>query len=317
MPGLPGSNIQKDLKLFKQLFLDERFKPDQLKIYPCQVLQGSGLEEIYWKRKYKPYTKEKIEKILIQMLKIVPRYCRVMRIMREIPPDYLVAGTTRIDLRKEIEKDLRENGSQLKEIRFREVGFNNPLQTPPVHQKLPAHTCSQINKKLIEKSFDNSLINSRVNENERGKFLKLKITKYKASGGEEYFLEIINKKDILFGLLRLRIYPTHPNPNLSSQSSDIKNKLIGNPLINSKKFRAKRGKLGMIRELHVYGKAISLGKLGEVQHRGLGKWLMSEAEKIVKQNKIKKLAVISGVGVREYYRKLKYRLEGSYMVKKF
>jgi elongator complex protein 3 len=245
MPGLPGSNVQKDLKLFKQLFSDERFKPDQLKIYPCQVLQGSKLEEIYWKRKYKPYTKEKIEKILIQMLKFVPRYCRVMRIMREIPPDYLVAGTTRIDLRKEVEKDLRESGSKLKEIRFREVGF--------------------------------------ANKEKLNKDLRLKITKYKASGGKEYFLEIINKKDILFGLLRLRIF-------------DDK---------------------AIIRELHIYGKAISLGKLGEVQHSGLGKWLMSEAEEIVKLNKIKKLIVISGVGVREYYRKLKYRLEKSYMVKKF
>ncbi|MFH1918078.1 MAG: tRNA uridine(34) 5-carboxymethylaminomethyl modification radical SAM/GNAT enzyme Elp3, partial [Nanoarchaeota archaeon] len=83
MPGLPGSSLKKDLKLFKKLFSDERFKPDQLKIYPCQVMPSSELENLYWSKKYEPYTREETEKILIKMLKAVPRYCRVMRVMRE------------------------------------------------------------------------------------------------------------------------------------------------------------------------------------------------------------------------------------------
>jgi elongator complex protein 3 len=243
MPGLPSSNPKKDLQLFKKLFSDERFKPDQLKIYPCQVIKGSKLEEIYWKKKYKPYTKEQLEKLLTEMLKIVPRYCRVMRIMREIPPDYLIAGTTRIDLRKDVEEKLRKNKNEIKEIRFREIGFNN----------------KEINEKL-----------------------KLKITKYKASSRDEYFLEIVNDDDILFGLLRLRI---------------VDDKSI-------------------IRELHVYGQSLKLGEEGNLgQHTGLGKWLMSEAEKISQKEKCKKIFVISGIGVREYYRKLGYKLEDSYMVK--
>ncbi|MDO8528265.1 MAG: tRNA uridine(34) 5-carboxymethylaminomethyl modification radical SAM/GNAT enzyme Elp3, partial [Nanoarchaeota archaeon] len=86
----------------------------------------------------------------------------------------------------------------------------------------------------------------------------------------------------------------------------------------SKKSRAKRDKLNnaIIRELHVYGQSLKLGEKGKIgQHVGLGKWLMNEAEKIVQKNKIKKLSVISGVGVKEYYRKLGYELEESYMVK--
>ena len=245
MPGLPGSNAEKDLELFKKLFSDERFKPDQLKIYPCQVLKGSGLEKIYWKGKYKPYTKEETEKILVEMMKIIPRYCRVMRIMREIPPEYLIAGTTRIDLRKEIETEFRKKKSKIKEIRFREVGF--------------------------------------ADKNNINQDLELKITKYKASEGEEYFLEIVNKEDILFGLLRLRIFDDE----------------------------------AIIRELHVYGQTLKLGERGNnsVQHVGLGKWLMHETEEIVRKKGIKKLVVISGVGVREYYRKLGYKLDKGYMVK--
>jgi len=266
MPGLPGSNIEKDLKLFKKLFSDQKFKPDQLKLYPCQVMPGSELEKMYWDRKYKPYRREKIEKVLIEMLKLVPRYGRVMRVMREIPPEYLVAGTIRIDLRKEIENELRKKKSKLKEIRYREIGF------------------------------------ALRDKREVNLDLKLKITKYKAAKGDEYFLEIVNKDDILFGLLRLRI-------------------------VNKK---------AIIREIHVYGQSLKLGEKGEisqhsgllegaislrenaeqVQHKGLGKWLMNEAEKIVKEEKIKELAVISGIGVREYYKKLGYGLKDTYMVKK-
>lgn len=243
MPGLPGSNPKKDMQLFKKLFSDERFKPDQLKIYPCQVIKGSELEEEYWERKYKSYTKEQTEKLLTEMLKVIPRYCRVMRIMREIPPDYLVSGTTRIDLRKDIENEIRKNKNKINEIRFREIGF-------------------------AKDKFD-------IN-------LKLKITKYKASGGDEYFIEIVNKDDILFGLLRLRIVS---------------------------------GKT-LIRELHVYGQSLRLGEKGLVsQHTGLGKWLMSEAEKIALREKAKKIFIISGVGVRQYYKKLGYNLEDTYMVK--
>jgi len=255
MPGLPGSSLKKDFRLFKKLFTDERFKPDQLKLYPCQVMPGSELENWYWEKKYKPYTREKTEKILLEMLKNTPRYCRVMRIMREIPPEYIIAGTTRIDLRAEIEKKLRKENVKLKEIRYREIGF-------------------ALRKALEE--------NKKINLN-----LNLKVTKYKASGGEEYFLEIINKNDILFGLLRLRI------------------------------FKEEKMKKAIIRELHVYGQSLKLGQKLKIasQHQGLGKWLMSEAEKIVKKQKIKELRIISGVGVREYYRKLGYKLEDTYMVK--
>mgnify|MGYP001596960883 CR=1 FL=1 len=80
-----------------------------------------------------------------------------------------------------------------------------------------------------------------------------------------------------------------------------------------------RGKITIIRELHVYGQALKLDvkNINAQQHRGLGKWLMNEAEKIVNENKIKKVSVISGIGVREYYKKLGYGLEGAYMMKKF
>ena len=73
----------------------------------------------------------------------------------------------------------------------------------------------------------------------------------------------------------------------------------------------------IIRELHVYGQSINLGEENKElgQHKGLGKQLMKKAEEITKNSGIKKLAVISGIGVREYYKNLGYNLEHWYMIK--
>ena len=279
MPGLPGSNLQKDIKLFKKLFSNSNFKPDQLKLYPCQVMPSSVLEELYWEGKYKPYSREEIEKVLIEMLKLTPRYCRIMRVMREIPPEYIIAGTIRIDLRREIEKELRKKNSKLKEIRYREIGF------------------AQQEKKEINLD------------------LKLKITKYKASKGKEYFLEIINKDDILFGLLRLRL---HNEKNLLKSGTENSYTFPPSTQHSSRVSKSGGNKQAIIREVHVYGQSLNLGEKvkGVSQHQGLGKWLIEEAEKITKENKISKLSIISGIGVREYYRKFGYNLENTYMVKK-
>jgi elongator complex protein 3 len=257
MPGLPGSDPRKDLKMFSELFGNPDFQPDQIKIYPCQVIKGSNLEFLWEKNKYKPYTKTQIQKILIKMMKIVPEYCRVMRIMREIPPSYLSAGTKRIDLRYDIESELKKSKTEIKEIRFREIGFN--LRDKHKNQKIPTK-------------------------------LKLKISRYKAGKGDEYFLQYVNKDNILFGLLRLRIF------------KDTQNEAI-------------------IREVHVYGKALSIGKKAksdEIQHSGLGKSLVLKAEEIAKKQNAGKMRVISGVGAREYYKKLGYTLDSDkiYMQKK-
>ncbi len=244
MPGIPGSNPKKDIEMFKEIFKNHMYKPDQIKIYPCQVMKGSKLEELYWGGEYVPYSKEIAIKIIKKMIELTPRYCRIMRIMREIPQAYLTAGIVNIDLRKDIEEDIRKKGIKIEEIRFREIGF-----------------ALRDNRKLNEQLFFNK-------------------TRYKASNGWEYFLEIVNKDDLLFGLLRLRLE---------------KNK----------------EKIAMIRELHVYGPASFLGEnvLEKWQHRGLGKKLILEAEKIAINKGYKKIKIISGVGVREYYKKLGYKID--------
>ena len=71
----------------------------------------------------------------------------------------------------------------------------------------------------------------------------------------------------------------------------------------------------LIRELHVYGELAPIGSKKDVQHQGLGQKLMQEATKIAKAQGYKKIAVISGVGARDYYRKLNFKLKNTYMIK--
>jgi elongator complex protein 3 len=129
------------------------------------------------------------------------------------------------------------------------------------------------------------------------KVIRLKIVKYPASDGWEYFLSYESKDGkTLFALLRLRI-PLKPDQNLLKELPELKNSAL-------------------IREVHTYGKLIPVGgKSKAVQHMGFGKRLITEAEKIVKKHKLSRIAVISGIGVRKYYEKLGYKLDYTYMIK--
>jgi elongator complex protein 3 len=123
---------------------------------------------------------------------------------------------------------------------------------------------------------------------------ELQVTGYKASGGEEYFIsQEDTTEDVLLGFLRLRI-----------PSEDA--------------FRPEMGRAtSIVRELKVFGTALPLGEKDEelLQHKGLGKELMEEAERISRELGIGRILVNSGVGVREYYKKMGYELEGVYMGK--
>lgn len=116
---------------------------------------------------------------------------------------------------------------------------------------------------------------------------------YTASGGHEVFLSYEDARGTLYGLLRLRLEPEPPEI-------------------------FKSGALALVRELHVFGPELALGtRHGEAaQHRGLGKLLLLEAERVARDEfKAKQIAVLSGVGARRYYGELGYALCAGYMVK--
>lgn len=254
MPNLPGSTPAKDLKMFEQIFSDQNFQPDMLKIYPCVLTRDSELARQHKRGKYKPYSDKQLINLLVQIKKIIPPYVRIMRLGRDIPAQDIMAGNKISNIRQEVQKEMAAKKTACRCIRCREI------------------------KGQGYKPGD----------------IKLTRRDYNASDGKEIFLSYEDaKNNKLLAFLRLRI-PAQQFPPVLEKSA-------------------------LIREVHSYGQLIPVNtkKKGAVQHSGLGKKLVQEAEKIARREfRLPKIAVISGVGVRDYYRKLGYRLQDEYMVKK-
>lgn len=258
MPGL-FTDFEKDLEQFKILFQGPKFKPDSLKIYPTLVIKGTELYDLWKKGEYKPLTTKEGVKLVSKAMKHIPKYCRVIRVQRDIPSDKVVIGIKKSNLRELVEKECESKGMKIREIRYREVGH-------------------KLEKGIIP-DFDS---------------VKLCRLDYDASNGKEIFLSFEDvKNDVLIGFLRLRI-PFKPF------KSEIDNKT------------------GLVRELHVYGPTVPIGiRKGKAwQHKGFGKKLLEEAEKIAKgEFDMKKIVVISGVGTRQYFKKFGFKKEGPYVSK--
>ncbi len=259
MPGLPGSDFDRDIEMFKELFSNDEFKPDYLKIYPTLVVEGTELYRWLKSGRYNPYTTEEVVDLIAKAKRYLPEWVRVQRIQRDIPVNRAI-GLEKGNIRQLVHERLKKYGYECRCIRCREVG----------------HRLKKLGVKLED-------VESKA---------ELVIKKYRASKGKEYFISYeLPDYDALVGFIRLR-FPHRP--------------FIGT-LKNA----------ALVRELHVYGRAIPIGKKEKeaFQHRGFGEKLLKEAEEIAKQE-YDRIVVISGVGVREYYRKLGYRKRSEYMVKR-
>lgn len=253
MPNLPGATIEKDIATVKQTFSDNDFKPDQIKLYPTIVNEYAELYDWYQDGRYQPYEQEKLVDLLIELKQIIPYYCRINRLIRDIPATSIIAGNKVTNLRQILQDRMKAEGLACKCIRCREAK------------------------------------NAVITEEPR-----LFCETYAANGGTEHFISYESKnRDTLYAFVRLRL----PGKN----AHILFNELNG---------------AAYIRELHTYGTLVGVAQSGNaVQHKGLGRKLMEEAERVARDNGWHKMAVIAGVGVREYYRKLGYALEGTYMMK--
>jgi len=254
MPGLPGSSPEHDLDLSRELFNNDNFRPDGLKLYPTLVIAGTELETWYRDDRYQPYPMDEMVGLMIGIKTQVPGYVRIPRVMRDIPTKFIVAGCKDLALRSALRKRMEEIGVRCNCIRCREQGH-------------------------------------RLRDGWKVGAPRLKRLDYEASGGKEVFLSFEDEDETLFGLLRMR---------------------IGSSVVGD-------GDLAMVRELHVFGSEVPLReKLAEAaQHRGLGRELLKEAEIIARDEfQARRIAIISGVGAREYFRsECGYELDGAYMVK--
>ena len=121
MPGLPGSTPTKDLELSRRLFSDARFKPDGLKLYPTMVVEGTELEKWYREERYLPYDFDTMINLMVDIKSRVLKYVRISRVLRDIPPKFIVAGL-KDSLRDVIKQRMKQQAIECKCIRCREYG---------------------------------------------------------------------------------------------------------------------------------------------------------------------------------------------------
>jgi elongator complex protein 3 len=119
MPNLLGATPESDREDFARMWVD--FCPDEIKIYPNQLLANAELYE-YWQRgEFHPYTTDDLVKLIADIKPTIPRYCRVNRVIRDIPGNNVVEGNTRTSLRQDIQSEMKQRGTHCQCIRCREV----------------------------------------------------------------------------------------------------------------------------------------------------------------------------------------------------
>ncbi len=123
MPGLPGSDVDRDLESFGLLFEDPAYRPDFLKIYPTLVLEGTALYEMWAHGRYTPLSLEEAIELVARVKAMIPRWCRLQRVQREIGAPQIRGGPTKGDLRSLARERLRSRGLECRCVRCREVGF--------------------------------------------------------------------------------------------------------------------------------------------------------------------------------------------------
>jgi len=163
MPNLLGATPKSDRQDFARLWND--FCPDEIKIYPNQLLANAELYE-YWQRgEFKPYTTQELIDLIVEIKPTIPRYCRVNRVIRDIPSTNVVEGNRRTSLRQDIHYEMQRRGTHCDCVRCREV------RGKPIHPEL----------------------------------LKLDDMVYQAGAAEEHFISYITPDDKLAGFIRLSL----------------------------------------------------------------------------------------------------------------
>ena len=255
MPNLLGATPENDLLDYRKLWSDPGLRPDELKIYPNALVREAELVQWWERGEFHPYTDEELINLIGECKVHTPKYARLNRIIRDIPKEHIVAGSTVSNLREVVKRKLASEGRACQCIRCREVRGETARVTGEVA--------------AIE---------------------------YGTRGGREIFLSMDTFDGKLAGFLRLSL------PTVEASALTGINELRG---------------VAIIREVHVYGPVVELGRSGgdKTQHSGFGARLMAEAADRARAAGFDRVAVISAIGTRRYYMKHGFERGELYLIK--
>ena len=175
MPNLYGATPDSDLEDFARIWDDPRLRPDEMKIYPTALLEGTGLYDLWQQGKYEPYDEQVLIELLAHCKTLIQPYCRINRLMRDIPAGYIVAGSKKSNLRQLVQQWMRDREMTCQCIRCREVRGRENVDFDRVH---------------------------------------LEIVPYETDATQEYFLQYLTASGRLAGFLRLSL-PKGPRKEIA------------------------------------------------------------------------------------------------------
>ena len=306
MPDLPGSTPEQDKWMFEQAIHNPDLQFDDIKIYPTAVVKTfddkhivkSKILDMYNDGSFTPYSEKNVNDLIDVCLYYktnINPWTRIQRLVRDIPSNDIAAGYNKMsNLRQLIHNKMKKENLKCNCIRCMEIGDKEHDNLSPIlvvrdyeasdgvefHISVEAHKMTLFQTLLY-------LLDMFAN------FILLYFTKE-----HYYWAGDLSSYIGLFGFLRLR-FDKNAGGNFIPELKDC----------------------ALIREVHVYGTSLGItdgnskDSIGS-QHRGFGKLLVKTAEVLAKEAGYKKMAIIAGVGTREYYKnKCGYHLEGTYMVK--
>ena len=180
MANLYGSSPEIDKEDYQKLFSDKRIRPDELKIYPCSLLESAELMDYYADGRWKPYTEPELLEVLLSSYEHTPQYCRLTRVIRDIPSTDIVVGNKRTNFREVVEKAADEKGLVRQDIRSREI---------------------------------------KTEKVESMDYLTLDIITYDSADAVELFLQYVTSENKIAGFLRLSL-PTDASSHFISELVD-------------------------------------------------------------------------------------------------
>jgi len=332
MPDLPGSNDEKDIKMYEEVYEDEDIQPDYSKNYICLDLPFTEI------RKWKEFTELLLSQGKIEDVKYISSLMQTGDIhlidkfyeqkgyqkgvyvwLSRAEHDYenfltfLVKGIQYIRPWTRLNRFQRDFPKA--SVKNEGIGYES-LNLVTNQQQI----CMDLLKSKGLRSYDirSREIRKRIFTDIDDK-IHLYFRKYRANQGTEFFIsveipseEFVDLDDsVILGFIRLRI------PDWDMQKATDSTFTKKSPYWTLKTFKNKTTLL--VRELHVYGNLQSHNQIGNSQHRGIGKFLMQIAEYVAVYYNMQQIVVISGVGVQDYYRNRGYEKnsveEGEYMVK--
>lgn len=340
MPNLPYpdgnggmyTSVEKDEEMFNYLIHSEECQSDEWKIYPTSIPKADEGEKVHHNTKiekwfeegtYVPYSDQELIELAVRVKKTLFnqdfKHLRIARFIRDIPMGNIQGGASIPNMRQLVHKRLNDEGFSCPCIRCREIK----------------------NRDISDKN------------------VETRVKKYRASGGDEYFIsKVVNidSEEYLIGFIRLRLSPSaggnflpvlknsalirelhvygFKNTAKVNNTNDLKYIisiflgivmlfgyfLISNNYVSIGKYLSYITFITLYTGVHIYVGNISFNfntnSYSNTQHKGYGRSLLKEAEKIAIKNGYKKMSIISGVGVRNYYRKFGYELDSGYMTKK-